>query len=699
NTAANAPSLYNNSSTPTISYSDIQGCGGSGSWNSACGTDGGGNIDADPRFVDADGADNIYGTADDDPRLQLTSPAIDAGNNNAVPPYVTTDLDGLPRFMDIPAAPDTGNGTPPIVDMGAHESPFVLYAAPTAQGSGNCSSWANACTLPTALTDAVSGNEIWVKMGIHYPGASGNRSATFQLKNNVAVYGGFAGTETQRSQRNWQTNKTILSGDIDQNDITDGGVVTTTANIVGNNAYHVVTGGGTDSSAVLDGFFITAGQANGSGTHTRGGGMYNDHSSPTLSHVTFSGNSANTYGGGMYNLNNSNPTLTNITFSGNSAYYGGGMYNGSSSPTLSHVTFSGNSAKWGGGMFNDTNSNPTQTNGTFSGNTASDSGGGMYNYESNPTLANVTFSGNSADDYGGGMYNFSSIPTLANVILWGNTATNGASIYNDSSTPTISYSDAQGCGGSGGSWNSACGTDGGGNIDADPLFVDAAGGNLRLGFGSPAIESGTNNGCPATDLDGLPRPTDGNGDSTATCDMGAYEAGTMLCGIAQGQTYTFTDQSDVSITITAPGSDLSCLYVDEMELNHPNATSGIQTGRYWLIRGLQSDKQADATGFTVNLTLPHVNLSDPQVCKYPGGLGGYGWDCARSGFDAATVWRAGVAAFSDWAVGHHVGPTAVRLEALTARAPSVPLAGGLTAIALLVLAGWTRRRRQDVDSW
>jgi hypothetical protein len=107
------PEIYNNSSTPAISYSDIQGCGGSGSWNSACGTDGGGNIDADPRFVNAAGG-NLH--------LQLTSPCIDAGNNAAVPAGVTTDLDGNPRFVDIPTVPDTGNGTPPIVDMGAYEA-------------------------------------------------------------------------------------------------------------------------------------------------------------------------------------------------------------------------------------------------------------------------------------------------------------------------------------------------------------------------------------------------------------------------------------------------------------------------------------------------------------------------------------------------------------------------------------------------
>jgi hypothetical protein len=86
---------------------------------------------ADPQFVDADGADNIAGTLDDNLRLQLSSPAIDAGNNAAVPITVTTDLDGNERFEDIPTVPDTGNGTPPIVDMGAYEAQDTIAPAVT----------------------------------------------------------------------------------------------------------------------------------------------------------------------------------------------------------------------------------------------------------------------------------------------------------------------------------------------------------------------------------------------------------------------------------------------------------------------------------------------------------------------------------------------------------------------------------------
>ncbi|MCH8316553.1 MAG: hypothetical protein IIA64_11315 [Planctomycetes bacterium] len=86
----------------TVTYSDIQG-----------GWPGAGNIDADPLFVQPAG---------DDLRLEFGSPCIDAGDNDAVPDGITTDLDGLPRFVDDPDVPDTGNGTPPLVDMGAFET-------------------------------------------------------------------------------------------------------------------------------------------------------------------------------------------------------------------------------------------------------------------------------------------------------------------------------------------------------------------------------------------------------------------------------------------------------------------------------------------------------------------------------------------------------------------------------------------------
>jgi hypothetical protein len=419
-----------------------------------------------------------------------------------------------------------------------------------------------------------------------------------------------------------------------------------------------------------------------------------------LTNITFSGNRAS-LGGGMFNYGYggvSSPILTNVTFSGNQADGGGRMYNagwsGESSPTLTDVTFSGNQAAWGGGMCNRSSiegvSNPVLTHVTFSGNQADD-GGGIYNDAQNsvssPVPTNVTFSGNQAYDSGGGMYNYGengeSSPILTNCILWGNEADDDPQIGNYSVTLTVTYSLIQdGC-----PDGTTCGD---GMIYTDPQFIapiDASGaptttGNYRLQATSPAIDAGDPAICPDHDLDGLPRPNDGDGDGTAICDMGAYEAGSMVCGVGAANTYSFPHHSGVSIEITDLGDELDCLYVDEMGIDHPHATgtsgdSGIQTGRYWLIRGLKADK-TDATGFTANLTLPHEGLNDPKVCRYTGA--GYGWDCAATGSDSSTVWRYGVTSFSDWAVGQHVGPTVVGLRGFGAR-------GGLWAGGLLIALG------------
>src|SRR5512134_3734972 len=140
--------------------------------------------------------------------------------------------------------------------------PTVLYVRSDGT-SWTCDSWENACGLQTALAAATAGDEIWVKAGLYRP-ATDTRflDATFQLKEGVALYGGFTGMETTRDQRDWETHITVLSGDLGGDDTTDpNGVVTDTVNIVGTNAYHVVTGSGVDTTTILDGFVITAGYA------------------------------------------------------------------------------------------------------------------------------------------------------------------------------------------------------------------------------------------------------------------------------------------------------------------------------------------------------------------------------------------------------------------------------------------------------
>ncbi len=310
-----------------------------------------------------------------------------------------------------------------------------------------CDSWENACGLQTALQAAAAGDEIWVKAGIYKPAADTRfPAATFQLKEGVALYGGFAGTETARDQRDWETQITVLSGDLGGDDITDpNGVVTDTANIVGQNAYHVVNGSGVDNTAILDGFVITAGYASLTppNNHGYGGGMFNWAGSPTLNNLIFSGNTAGKGaafygGGGMFNIRSSNPILTHVTFVANTAGSGGGMYNDGSSPTLTDVAFSGNEAIDASCMTNYQSSSPVLTGVVFDGNSSGNQGCMVNHIDSNPTLTNVTFSGNSAR-YGASMYNCQSSPTLTEVVFSNNVAghVGGAMENEDHSNPTL----------------------------------------------------------------------------------------------------------------------------------------------------------------------------------------------------------------------------------------------------------------------
>jgi len=373
----------------------------------------------------------------------------------------------------------------------------ILYVNKTATGNSSGNSWANAIPeLADALIWANNNKvdftttplQIWVAGGTYKPlyspedganfGTDQTRDNTFLLVNNVELYGGFAGTETAVADRNLSltANKTTLSGDLGTvDDNTD-------------NTYHVVVSAGEVGSAKLDGFNLVEGNAN-----------YDGFGPITVNTKTIAGY----YGGGMVNKESS-PSLTNVSLSGNTASYdGGGMYNYNSSATLTNVSLSGNTASYGGGMYN-YNSDPI-----------------MYNYNSDPILTNVSLSGNTAS-YGGGMYNYNSSATLTNTILLGNTASiSDAGIYNvGSGSISITYSLVQG------QTNAS-----NGNIDATGLtdtdiFKDAANGDYSLKPLGIAVNAGSNTlynnagGNLTTDIDG----TGNLRVFQNTIDIGAYES-------------------------------------------------------------------------------------------------------------------------------------------------------------------------------
>lgn len=395
----------------------------------------------------------------------------------------------------------------PMVSEGA-----VLYVKNG--GTGDGSSWAAAAgDLRTVLAGASSGDEIRVAAGSYKPHAD-DRGVSIVLKNGVALYGGFPDTgNPAMADRDPELYRTILTGDLLGNDIFDAANGGYQGGTGSDNSYHVVSADGVGSTAVLDGFFITGGNAD-----VDGGGMYNTDSSPTVTNCTFSGNSAANSGGGMLNTGSS-PTVTNCTFSGNIATnHGGGMSNWYSSPAVTNCVFSGNRTNDGGGMFNFGSSSPTVTNSTFSENIATSAGGGICNWYGSVTVTNCTFSGNAASDSGGGMYSFNSSPTVVNSIFW---ASSGGEIF-DAGTSASSLTSCVVQGGYPG------GTD---ILEGDPKLGPLAdnGGPTQthaLTGGSSALDAGRPVGTvvsgavtvPAADQRGISRPR-GTGVDIGACEM------------------------------------------------------------------------------------------------------------------------------------------------------------------------------------
>lgn len=317
----------------------------------------------------------------------------------------------------------------------------VLHVDASASPGGDGSSWAGAINdLQRAICVAGGSNgtvqEIWVAAGTYKPDAgSGDRLSTFALVSGIALYGGFAGTETLLSQRDVEANVTVLSGDIGE------------PGVESDNCYHVVTGSLTDSSAVLDGFTITAGRADGPGwPNSSGGGMFVEQGAPTLANCTFEGNYAADGGGGIGTYQAS-PTIMACHFHDNDggAWGGGAIMNYVDSHAhISLCTFQGNTALFGGAVLAAYSSSPVLTGCTFIGNSAPlDGGAAVYCLvESNPVMTGCRFDSNTAQ-YGAAMVaHTGSSPTVTSCEFTGNAAGSGGSagacyFYFDSN-PTFS---------------------------------------------------------------------------------------------------------------------------------------------------------------------------------------------------------------------------------------------------------------------
>jgi hypothetical protein len=281
-----------------------------------------------------------------------------------------------------------------------------------------------------------------------------------------------------------------------------------------------------DSSTTIDGFTITNGRVPG---YERGGGIYCNLSSPTISNNIISGNISR-MGGGISCSNSSFPTITHNTIIGNSAVqnngYGGGIscYE-NSSPIITNNIITGNRSGYYGGGIDCMQSSPTITNNVITGNSTGYGGGISCMFGCSSAITNNTIKGNSAGGGGGFIVGYCS-PTISNNIITGNSATyigyGGGGIYRyGSGSPTITYDNV---------WSNSpddyvgC-SPGIGCISIDPLFVDPSVNDYHLQADSLCIDAGDNTalGLPAFDFDGNPRILDGDNDGNHVVDMGAFE--------------------------------------------------------------------------------------------------------------------------------------------------------------------------------
>lgn len=389
-----------------------------------------------------------------------------------------------------------------------------------------------------------------------------------------------------------------------------------------------------NAEALLEGVYF------GGNNAIQGGGIRSSYSNLTIKGATFENNYGSNGGGGIYNYY-SEQNVSNVLFLNNSGSSGGGINNWYSSGTISETNFYGNRAGNGGGI-NNTGSDPSLFNVTFVGNYASGTGGAISNVNgSSPTFINVTVVENTAGNIGGGIRtNGEDNPKIYNSIFWSNYAPIGPQ-YGIHTSAYTRNSIIQDSGGSGASWDSTLKTDGGGNIDADPLFIrypdsgdgdwttlaDNDYGDLHIQGGSPAINSGDNSVCPTNDGDGYLR-NDGN------CDMGVFEyfSATPTATPTSMATSTSTP-TNTSIPVNCdapagPGIDWSGCDKSSLNLSALNLTNAILIGTNFSNANLSG---ANLTGATLaganvsNTNIFQANLTNASLLYAIGIPQAYGW--------------------------------------------------------------------------
>jgi hypothetical protein len=421
----------------------------------------------------------------------------------------------------------------------------------------------------------------------------------------------------------------------------------------------------------------------------------------TIKRCTIENNSSTGEGGGVGNVTYEYDSVAELTVRqsaivSNTAGYGGGVavyaqFGGAAKATFINTTVRGNAATSDGGGYDvDILSNGTMArlsliHTTVYSNTADGDGGGINVLADGSALIarNSLVAGNAAVGTGDDIHQGN---VDVHVVFYGGNvigSDEGVDLYSDRASDQI-------------------GTPG---SIIDPLLgpFDDNGGATRTHMplsGSPVIDAAEASTCTSADQRGASRPVDGDDDGSPGCDSGAVEvqsddlAAVIRCDLLQGETVHFR-ATGLSAEIAALGT-LSCLEVALTAENHPQASGagngdGLLTGRYWTIT-----ETAGADDWTVNLSLLHDDVRNPQACKYPGNMGGAGWDCDVTTASNRYVVRNGVTSFSDWAVGSDVSPTAVLLQRFSAvmdKEVVIPVGWLVVGGVAIGVAAWRWMRR------
>jgi predicted outer membrane repeat protein len=369
---------------------------------------------------------------DVDPKLGLDgSSKLDCGYKPESPKFTPDKLPELLAFLkpyiNERRPPRPPRRSPIDTEPAVPTSERIIYVNRAGDTSGDGQQWKSAyASLSDALKDAAQdGAQIWVVSGTYKP-SSGDRTSSFVLSPGVRLYGGFTGTETALEQRDFERNRTVLSGDIGRPDNPS------------DNSYHVLIGA---NGAVLDGFTITGGYADGIAYDSHGGGIINYQRKPQgpprgtrigfsteIRNCIFTGNLAKD-GGAVYNYDRGQPKFINCVFENNNANYGGANLDRVGvNAEYQDCVFRNNRSKWGGGAL-------------------------FLDYGSRPKLIDCQFINNRSGGHGGAIFTVSrasqlenTIATLERCVLQGNSAKGdgGGAAFTDNTIAELIDSDVKG---------------------------------------------------------------------------------------------------------------------------------------------------------------------------------------------------------------------------------------------------------------